>query len=98
MLADPPRITAHPQKLQNAVPGESVTFTLQANGTEPLSYHWQWMPAEEKGEWRPCRAEWSDGTTLTIPCVQKSNEGRYYCVISNCAGSQTSNPVKLKVS
>ena len=74
-------------------------FTLQATGTEPLSYHWQWKPAEEGGSegWQTCRAEWSDGATLTIPSVQKSNEGNYRCVISNYAGTQTSNPAKLSI-
>ena len=76
-------------------------FTVQATGTEPLSYHWQWKPAEEESgseEWQSCPAEWCDGATLTIPSVQKSNEGWYCCVISNCAGSQASNPAKLEVS
>ena len=75
-------------------------LTLQATGTEPLRYHWQWKPAEEEGgseEWQPCHPEWSDGGTLTIPSVQKSNEGSYHCVISNYAGTQTSNPAKLSI-
>ena len=41
--------------------------------------------------------ESSDGTTLTISSVQKLNEGSYQCVISNCAGSQTSTAAKLSV-
>ena len=41
--------------------------------------------------------EWSDGTTLTIPSVQKLNEGSYQCVISNCAGSQISEAAKLSI-
>ena len=72
-------------------------FTVQATGTDPLSYHWQWKPAEEE-EWQPCRAECCDGATLTIPKVEQSNEGNYRCVISNCAGNETSKPAKLKVS
>ena len=78
-----------------------MKLTVQATGTEPLSYHWQWKPAkEEEGrskEWQPCDTKWSDGATLTIPIVQKSNEGSYCCVISNYAGSQTSNPAELSV-
>ena len=99
-VAEPPRITTHPQDLKDAVPGKPVKFTLQATGTEPLNFHWQWKPAgEEDGskEWQPCPAEWSDGATLTIPSVQKSNEGSYLCDISNSAGSQVSNPVNLSV-
>ena len=99
-VADPPSITTHPQDLKDAIRGKFAKFAIQVTGTEPLSYHWQWNPAEEEGgskEWQPCPAEWSDGATLTIPSVQKSNEGSYCCVISNCAGTQTSNSAKLSV-
>ena len=71
-----------------------------------LNYQWQWKPAAKKGwmwwwggseEWQPCDAEWSDGGTLTIPKVQKSNEGSYRCIITNCGGSQTSKAASLSV-
>ena len=97
-VADPPSITTHPQDLKNAIRGKSAKFAIQATGTEPMKYHWQWKPAEEEREWQPCRTEWCDGATLTIPSVQKSNEGSYRCVISNCAGNETSKQAKLKVS
>ena len=95
--ADPPRITTHPQDLKDAIQGKPTKFTIQATGTEPVNYHWKWKPATEEGEWQPCRAEWCNGATLTIPSVQKSNEGSYCCVVSNYAGNQTSNPAKLSV-
>ena len=98
--ADPPRVITHPQGVKDAVPGQPVTFTVHATGTEPLNYKWQWKPAGEEGgieEWPLCDMESSDGTTLTIPSVQKLNEGSYQCVISNCAGSQTSTAAKLCV-
>ena len=96
-VAEPPRITTHPQELKDAVQGKSAKLSIQATGTEPLSYQWQWKPAEESVKWQPCPPEWSDGATLTIPIVQKSNEGSYLCVITNCAGSRVSNPVNLSV-
>ena len=99
-VADPPRITTHPQDLKNVIQGKSAKFAIQATGTEPLSYHWQWKPTEEEGgseEWQPCPAEWSDGATLTIPSVQKSNEGSYRCVVSKCVDSQTSKVAELTV-
>ena len=74
-----------------------MVFTVQATGTDPLSYLWQWKPAEEEDEWQPCHAEWCDGATLTIPSVQKSNEGNYCCVIRNHAGSETTKPAHLSV-
>ena len=99
-VADPPRITTHPQELKDAVQGKSVKFTVQATGTHPLNYRWHWKLAREgggSGEWQPCPAEWSDGASLTMPSVQKSNEGSYCCVVSNHAGRQISNPAELSV-
>ena len=96
-VAEPPTITAHPQEF-NVVRGKPARFTIQVIGTDPLNYYWEWKPAVGSEEWQPCRAEWSDSGRLIIPSVEKSNEGNYRCVISNCAGSATSNPAKLGVS
>ena len=98
--ADPPRVTAHPQGAKDVVPGQPITFTVETTGTEPLNYQWQWKPAGEEGgseEWQLCDMESSDGTILTIPSVQKLNEGSYQCVVSNCAGSQISKVAKLSI-
>ena len=92
-VAKPPSITSQLQELNDTRQGKCVKLTIQAIGTTPLSYHWQWKPAEE--EWQPCNAEWCNGATLTIPNTQKSNEGRYRCVISNSAGNQTSKSAEL---
>ena len=100
LAADPPRITFHSQELNDAVQGESVMCTIQATGTKPLSYLWQWKPVEEKGgseEWQLCYPGWCHNGTLAIPSVWKSNEGSYRCIVSNCAGSQTSNPAFVVV-
>ena len=87
--------------MKDAIPGEPVEFTVQANGTDPLKYQWQWKPAaEEEGgseEWQPCDVEKSDSASLMIASVQKSNEGNYRCVISNFIGSTTSEPAKLSI-
>ena len=96
-VADPPGVTTQPQDLKDTVPGSAVMFTVEATGTDPLSYHWEWKPPEEKGEWQPCDTDLSDGATMTILSVQKSNQGSYRCVISNYAGTQTSNPAQLSV-
>ena len=98
--ADPPRVTAHPQGVKDAIPGQPVTFTVHVTGTEPLNCQWQWKSAGEEGgseELQLCDIESSDGTTLKIPSVLKLNEGSYQCVISNCAGSQISKAAKLSV-
>ena len=84
--------------MKDAVLGNPVTFTVQATGTDPLCYKWQWKPAAEaeglSEEWQSCDAE---STLLTIPNVHESNEGSYRCVVSNIAGTQTSEPAKLSI-
>ena len=94
-VAEPPRIITHPTDSTYTVPGQQVTFTVQAAGTKPISYHWQWSPYKEgvSGDWQSCSG--ADTATLTIQNVQRSNEGSYRCVISNLAGSQTSKPATL---
>ena len=95
-VAEPPRITSHPQCMKDAVPGEPVKFTAEATGTEPLNYLWQWKPVGSE-EWQPCPVGWCHDGTLTIPSVRKPIEGSYCCIVSNCAGSQTSNSASITV-
>ena len=99
-LAKPPRITLQPQELKDAVPGKPVTFTVQATGTEPLSYQWELHTEDESGGWQFCDVErfpGANGSTLTIPSVQKANKGSYRCTVSNCAGHETSQCATLTV-
>ena len=99
-VADPPRVTIHPQELRNVVKGKSAKFSVQATGTEPLNYKWEWKPTGEEGrtkQWQRCNAKWGIGTTLTIPKVDNSNEGSYRCVVDNDAGSDISNPATLTI-
>ena len=99
-LDESPKVTSQPKRLSKVIQGTTASFTVQATGTDPLNYEWQWKPAEEKSgrkEWQPCNTSWSNGATLTIPSVQKSNEGWYHCVISNCAGRVISKPIQLSV-
>ena len=96
--AEPPRITTHPQEVKDAVPGKLVTFSIEATGTKPLSYQWQYEAGSEG--WHLYDVERSPGansSTLTIPRVKKSNEGSYYCIVSNCAGSKTSKYATLSL-
>ena len=100
LLAAPPIIVTHPQEIK-ATYGKSVMLTVEAGGTEPLSYMWQHKTGGWVGWWQSCDVERFPGANsskLTIPSVQKSNEGSYRCVISNCVGSQTSKAAKLEVS
>ena len=97
---DRPYITTHPEGLKDAAPGQPVTFTVHATGTEPLSYRWLWKPAGEEGgskEWQLCDVQWCNGNTLSVPSIQKSNEGSFQCIISNCTGSQISKEANLSI-
>ena len=99
--AHPPCITTHPQGIKDAVPGTLVTFSAEANGTEPLNYQWQHEPKDGSGGWQSCNVEGLSGVNssiLTIPNVQKSNEGSYRCTVSNYTGSQATKSCKLEVS
>ena len=96
--ANPPRITVHPQVLKDVVPRESVAFSIEATGTDPLSYQWQHKVEDEM--WQPCNVEQFPGansSTLTICNAHKSDEGSYHCTVSNCAGSVTSQCATLTV-
>ena len=75
-------------------------FTAEATETEPLNYQREWKPATHDSKWQQCDVErfpGADSPTLTIPSVQKPNEGSYRCVVSNCAATQTSNSAELIV-
>ena len=99
-VAEPPKINSHPQELKDVVTGEHVLFTTEATGTEPLNYQWEWKPAIDDDKWQLCdvkKLPGADSSTLSILSVYESNQGSYRCVISNCAGKETSNPAKLSV-
>ena len=96
--ADPPSIIAHPQELKDVVSEKFAMLTVQATGTEPLSYQWQHEVKWMSGEWRSCDVEKFSGTnssSLIISSVQKSDEGGYRCIVSNIVGSQSSEPAQL---
>jgi len=93
-LAEPPRIEQHPEGLKDAIPSQAVRFTIQATGTKPMSYQWSHKPPG-KEDWSKLQGK--DHSTLSIPSVQKSNEGSYCCIVSNCAATETSKSAELSV-
>ena len=97
-VAKPPRIITHAQEVKDAVPGKLVTFTIVATGTEPLSYQWQYEAGSEGLQLYDVeKSPGANSSTLTIPRVKKLNEGSYYCIVSNCAGSETSKYAALSL-
>lgn len=82
----PPTITAHPQS-KFVEPGANTSFTVTATGTAPLSYQWRRNNQNVGG----------NSATLTLNGVQPNQAGEYDVVVSNAAGSATSNPATLTV-
>lgn len=84
----PPTLSVQPAS-QTVCAGGSVTFSVKATGTAPLSYQWQKDGAPISG---------ATGASYTIPAVTAAHAGSYRVVVSNKAGSVTSTPVTLTVN
>jgi formylglycine-generating enzyme required for sulfatase activity len=83
----PPFIVTQPQD-QQAYEGETVTFSVAANGTSPLSFQWLHGSLAVAG---------ASAAALTVPHVQVSDQGNYAVVVTNVFGTATSAPVSLLV-
>ena len=97
LSAKPPKVTSQPTSQKEAIPGKAVAFSVQATGTVPLKYQWQWKQFGKEGEkdgWRNISGE---GSTFQVRSVKASNAGYYRCVVSNSAGSDTSQCASLTV-
>ena len=83
-----PSITSQPQSATVPV-GSNVTFTVSANGTAPLSFQWQKDGFPLPGE---------TGASFTLNNIASNQSGDYTVVVSNAAGSVTSQVAKLTVT
>jgi len=84
-----PSITAQPSA-QTVTAGQKATFTVAASGTAPLSYQWQKGTTNISGATSP---------SYTTPVTAMSDNGStFQVVVSNSAGSATSNPAMLNVT
>lgn len=83
-----PTISTHPQS-QTATVGGTATFVVQASGTPAPAYQWTRDGNNITG---------ATTATLTLPNVQLSDAGAYRVVVSNAAGSITSNAATLTVN
>ncbi|NPV63084.1 MAG: hypothetical protein HPY61_10750 [Methanotrichaceae archaeon] len=82
-----PSIAVQPQS-QNTCEGSPVQFSVQASGTEPMSYQWMKNGAEIPGEVSP---------SLQIKEVMANDAGGYSVTISNCCGLVVSGVASLNV-
>ena len=95
--AKPPKVTSQQMSQSDVLPGKEVAFSVQATGTQTLKYQWQWKQfgkAGEKDGWQNLPV---DIGTFQVEEVQASNAGYYRCVVSNSAGSETSQCASLTV-
>ena len=82
-----PAITTQPAD-QTVVAGSNATFSVTATGTPPPAYQWLFSGTNLAG---------ATGTSLTLTDVQSAQAGRYAVVLTNTAGSLTSDVATLTV-
>ncbi|MSU45857.1 MAG: matrixin family metalloprotease [Lacunisphaera sp.] len=83
-----PVITTQPASA-TVTTGGSATFSVVATGAGPLTYQWSFGSTAISG---------ATSDTLTLNNVQSGSGGSYAVVVTNAAGSTTSNSATLIVS
>jgi hypothetical protein len=84
-----PTITTQPAN-QTVTDGATATFTVVAAGTAPLSYQWKKAGTTIAG---------ATAASYTTPALTVANSGTSYTVVvTNSAGSVTSNPATVTVN
>ena len=86
--ATAPTITSQPVS-QTVTAGSSVSFSVTASGTAPLSYQWSWNVSNTLAG--------ATNATLLLTNVQVSQAGNYAVLVSNSAGSVISSNALLTV-
>lgn len=86
-VAVAPTITAQPQS-SGVASGGSVTLSVTASGTAPLSYQWSSSSGAIAG---------ATQSSYTINNASASDAGAYTVVVSNALGSVTSNPATVSL-
>ena len=76
--------------------GRTATFTAIASGINKQNFEYEWT--KKGGGSLPNKVSDVDGTVLTIPNLVESDEGKYYCIVTNEWGnSERSGDVTLSV-
>ena len=84
----PPSINLQPEP-QTINAGAAANFFVSAGGTAPLSYQWRKDGSDIAG---------ANASSLTVEGAQDGDAGTYTVVVSNAAGSATSEPAALTVT
>ena len=83
-----PFIRVQPASLP-ALPGQTVTFSVTAGGTAPLTYQWRHDGLPLDG---------AASSALVLTNVQSSDAGAYDVVVTNSQGSIVSSPALMSVN
>jgi glucose/arabinose dehydrogenase len=84
----PPSITTQPASRTAAI-GQQVTFTVNATGTQPLSYQWQRGGANISG---------ATSSSYTLTAQASDNGATFRVIVTNAFGTATSNAATLTVT
>jgi acid phosphatase len=84
-----PTITTQPAS-QTVTVGQTATFTVAATGTAPLSYQWRKNGTAISGA--------TSSSYTTLATTSSDNGAQFTVVVSNSAGSATSNTATLTVT
>ncbi len=87
-MGSAPLIVQNPQPV-TVCEGSTVTFSVSANGVQPLVYQWYRNGAAISG---------ASQNVYSIAAATQSNAGSYTCVVTNGAGSTTSQDASLTVN
>ncbi|HYL10632.1 MAG TPA: hypothetical protein VEU31_07835 [Candidatus Acidoferrales bacterium] len=84
-----PSISTQPAN-QSVTVGRAATFNVAATGTAPLNYQWKKNNADISG---------ANSPSYTTPATTAGDNGaQFVAVVSNSAGTATSNPATLTVT
>ena len=90
-----PQITTPPQS-QIVTEGESATFTIEASGSEPLSYQWQ-ESTDSGSNWKSIAGATSTSYEIATTSTDMSDH-QYRCVVTAGGISVISAPATLTVT
>ncbi len=85
----PPAVTGQPEDTTVNL-GQTAVFSITASGTAPLSYQWQKNGSNIAGA--------TSASYTTPPTTESDNGKTFRCVVTNAAGTATSNSAALTVN
>ena len=99
LLAQPtgvkPYVFEQPMNMSE-VPGETVTFSVQAFGAGKLSYQWQ-SRKDSSSAWTNSGQSGAKTRTLTVSATPGLNGWQFRCVVINANGQTASKPATLSI-